>query len=230
MFLQRTDNIWGGFVRINANVTSRPPMSKDHYEEKYTNPELRRRLKEEILQSDKGGKPGQWSARKSQILVREYEEQGGDYKSDERDEAAQSLIEWEEQDWQTEEGDDRAREGKVTKRYLPKAVWDKLSETEKQEAERVKEEASKKGIQHVDWTPAVKRAMQEYEQEFQHEHELDESAHHQSSKRSNEQSHEEDDRTKEELYEQAKELHISGRSKMNREELIEAIESSEHKN
>jgi hypothetical protein len=146
------------------------PMSKDHYEEKYTDPELRRRLKEEILHSDKGGKPGQWSARKSQILVREYEAHGGGYLSDQRDEAAQHLEEWQEQDWQTESGGDRARDGKVTQRYLPKAVWDKLTDQEKEEAERVKEEASKKGIQHVDWTPAVKRAMHDYEQEFHHEH------------------------------------------------------------
>ncbi len=29
------------------------------------------------MQSDKGGKPGEWSARKSQLLVQEYEKQGG---------------------------------------------------------------------------------------------------------------------------------------------------------
>jgi hypothetical protein len=32
--------------------------------EKYTDPKLRDEVKEEIHQSDKGGKPGQWSARK----------------------------------------------------------------------------------------------------------------------------------------------------------------------
>jgi Rho termination factor, N-terminal domain len=183
-------------------------MSKDHYEEKYTDPELRRRLKEEIMQSDKGGEPGQWSARKSQMLVREYEAQGGGYKKSEKDEAAKSLQEWQEEDWQTEEGSDRARDGKVTKRYLPKAVWDKLSDFEKQEAEQLKEEASKKGIQHVEWTPAIKQAMHEYEQESHHKHEPD---------------HDEEI-SKEELYQQAKELNISGRSKMNRDELAEAIQ------
>jgi hypothetical protein len=140
-------------------------MSKDHYEDKYTDPELRRRLKEEILQSDKGGKPGEWSARKSQLLVREYEKHGGGDKQRQKDEAARSLEEWESEDWQTETGDDRAREGEVTKRYLPKAVWEKLSEKEKQEAERTKEVASQTGEQHVAWTPAIRRAMHEYEQE-----------------------------------------------------------------
>ena len=52
-------------------------MAKQEYEEKYTHPELRERIKEEIKASDKGGKEGQWSARKSQLLTQEYEKQGG---------------------------------------------------------------------------------------------------------------------------------------------------------
>ena len=75
------------------------------------------------MESDKGGKPGQWSARKSQLLVQEYEKQGGGYKKDEKDDAAKSLEEWGEQDWQTQDGDKARQDGK-TKRYLPKAVWE----------------------------------------------------------------------------------------------------------
>jgi hypothetical protein len=138
-------------------------MNKDERDDKYTDPELRDRIKEEIKQSDKGGKPGQWSARKSQLLVREYERRGGGYKRDKKDEAAKSLEEWSEQDWQTQKGDERARQGEATQRYLPKKIWDKLSDAEKQEAEKSKEEASKKGEQHVKWTPAIKRAMREME-------------------------------------------------------------------
>ncbi len=65
-------------------------MATDDYDEKYTEPELRRKLKEEIRASDKGGKKGQWSARKSQLLVHEYEKHSGGYKG-EKDEAAKSL-------------------------------------------------------------------------------------------------------------------------------------------
>ncbi|MGL5806239.1 MAG: hypothetical protein ACRC11_12495 [Xenococcaceae cyanobacterium] len=195
-------------------------MTDDNYDEKYTDPELRRQLKEKILESDRGGKPGQWSARKSQILVKEYEKQGGDYKKDEKDEAAKSLEQWSQEDWQTEEGDDRAREDNTTKRYLPKAVWDKLSKKEKKEAEHSKEKADKKGKQHVKWTPAIKKAMVEYENEC-------------NSKKSNlpqgvlrnrelESKHEP---TKKDLYEQAKTLNIQGRSKMSVGELKKAIDS-----
>jgi hypothetical protein len=31
----------------------------------YTKPELRERIKDRMMESSKGGKPGQWSARKS---------------------------------------------------------------------------------------------------------------------------------------------------------------------
>ncbi|MEL7078302.1 MAG: hypothetical protein AAGK10_03505 [Cyanobacteria bacterium J06555_3] len=116
-------------------------MTRDNYEQKYTKPDLRRQIKDELMQSDKGGKPGQWSARKSQLLVQEYEKQGGGYKKQNKDEAAKSLEEWGEQNWQTQSGEQARQDGK-TKRYLPRAVWEKLSDEEKQEAEQIKQQAS----------------------------------------------------------------------------------------
>ena len=47
----------------------------------YTKPTLRKRLFEKIKAGSKGGKPGQWSARKAQMLAREYKAAGGGYKS-----------------------------------------------------------------------------------------------------------------------------------------------------
>lgn len=46
----------------------------------YTKPTLRKRLFEQIKAGDKGGKAGQWSARKAQMLAKAYKEQGGGYK------------------------------------------------------------------------------------------------------------------------------------------------------
>jgi hypothetical protein len=40
--------------------------------EKYTDPKLRDEVKEEIHNGDKGGAPGQWSARKAQMMAQEY--------------------------------------------------------------------------------------------------------------------------------------------------------------
>jgi|TARA_R100000479_G_C6341228_1_gene185415 hypothetical protein len=47
----------------------------------YTNPALRKRLFKKIKAGSKGGKPGQWSARKAQMLAREYKAAGGGYRS-----------------------------------------------------------------------------------------------------------------------------------------------------
>ena len=47
----------------------------------YTKPALRKRLFEKIKAGSKGGKAGQWSARKAQMLAKAYKEAGGGYKS-----------------------------------------------------------------------------------------------------------------------------------------------------
>lgn len=46
----------------------------------YTKPSLRKQIFERIKAGSKGGAPGQWSARKSQLLAREYKASGGGYK------------------------------------------------------------------------------------------------------------------------------------------------------
>jgi|TARA_R100001086_G_scaffold200110_1_gene116400 hypothetical protein len=46
----------------------------------YTKPSLRKRLFSRIKASSKGGKPGQWSARKAQMLAKAYKSAGGGYK------------------------------------------------------------------------------------------------------------------------------------------------------
>lgn len=68
----------------------------------YTKPELRERLKNRIKSGSKGGKPGQWSARKAQMLAKAYKERGGGYKG-EKTEGQKSLSRWGEQKWSTRE-------------------------------------------------------------------------------------------------------------------------------
>jgi|TARA_R110000787_G_scaffold225803_1_gene333625 hypothetical protein len=46
----------------------------------YTKPALRKRLFARIKAGTKGGKAGQWSARKAQMLAKAYKEAGGGYK------------------------------------------------------------------------------------------------------------------------------------------------------
>jgi hypothetical protein len=128
-------------------------VAKQEYEAKYTDPGLREKIKEEIKASDKGGKEGQWSARKSQLLTQEYEKRGGGYKG----QSQINLEEWTEEEWQTKEGDARQEDGE-TKPYLPKEAWETMSEAEKEETEQKKREGSKNGRQYVSNTEGAKRA------------------------------------------------------------------------
>ena len=45
----------------------------------YTKPGMRKRLFKRIMAGSKGGRSGQWSARKAQMLAREYKKAGGGY-------------------------------------------------------------------------------------------------------------------------------------------------------
>jgi len=46
----------------------------------YTKPSMRKSLFEKIKAGSKGGNAGQWSARKAQMLAKEYKAKGGGYK------------------------------------------------------------------------------------------------------------------------------------------------------
>lgn len=46
----------------------------------YTKPEMRKKLFNKIKAGSKGGDPGEWSARKAQMLAKEYKAKGGGYK------------------------------------------------------------------------------------------------------------------------------------------------------
>jgi hypothetical protein len=46
----------------------------------YTKPMMRKRLVAKYKAGSKGGKAGQWSARKAQMVAKEYKAKGGGYK------------------------------------------------------------------------------------------------------------------------------------------------------
>ena len=55
-------------------------VSKVNEAGNYTKPGMRKRLFESIKAGGKGGSPGQWSARKAQLLASQYKKAGGGYK------------------------------------------------------------------------------------------------------------------------------------------------------
>ena len=60
----------------------------------YTKPELRERLKNQILNQEVAGTAaGKWSARKALLLAKKYKEKGGGYKGG-RTEKQKELKKW----------------------------------------------------------------------------------------------------------------------------------------
>jgi hypothetical protein len=58
----------------------KPSKSKVNEAGNYTKPEMRKALFKKIKAGTKGGDPGEWSARKAQLLASEYKKAGGGYK------------------------------------------------------------------------------------------------------------------------------------------------------
>lgn len=61
-------------------VAKKKTESKVNEAGNYTKPALRKKLFNEIKAGTKGGDPGEWSARKAQLLAKRYKEAGGGYK------------------------------------------------------------------------------------------------------------------------------------------------------
>ena len=116
-------------------------------EDNYTDPALREKIKQEVIAGDKGGRPGQWSARKAQMVAHEYTAEGGGYKHP-RNAAQESLKEWGEEKWHTADGKP-AIQGETTHRYLPDEAWKELSPEEKKATDEKKVRGSHKGKQFV---------------------------------------------------------------------------------
>ncbi len=61
-------------------AAKKPTKSKVNQAGNYTKPGMRKSLFNKIKAGSKGGDAGEWSARKAQMLAREYKAKGGGYK------------------------------------------------------------------------------------------------------------------------------------------------------
>ena len=124
----------------------------------YNKPQLRERLKKEIMASNKGGRSGQWSARKAQLLAQRYEKAGGGY-TGAKTKTQKSLSKWTKEDWGTKSGKPSTQGPKATgERYLPKKAREKLSASQYAATTAAKRRGTKAGKQFVPNTPAAKKA------------------------------------------------------------------------
>ncbi|NVJ06533.1 hypothetical protein HUW63_14965 [Myxococcus sp. AM001] len=140
-----------------TGTASRSTARKAASPGRYTEPALRERIKARILRGSKGGEAGEWSARKAQLVAAEYKKAGGGYRGG-RGGTQKSLTSWTQEEWQTQEGDARARKGGTTSRYLPKQAWAQLSPAQKRATERKKREGTRRGKQFVRNTAAARTA------------------------------------------------------------------------
>lgn len=124
----------------------------------YSKPGLRKRIVAEVKASNKGGRPGQWSARKAQLAADRYEKAGGGY-SGPKTTAQRSLSKWTKEEWGTKSGKPSIQGPKATgERYLPKKAIQSLNKAEYQATSERKREATRRGQQFVSNTPAAKAA------------------------------------------------------------------------
>ncbi|MCW6507427.1 DUF5872 domain-containing protein [Lichenifustis flavocetrariae] len=163
-----------------------------------TDPSLWEKVKRQVTASDKGGKPGQWSARKAQLAVHDYKQEGGGYKG--KKSTDNHLTQWTEEQWGTKSGKPSLE---TAERYLPKAAREALSPDEYRRTSAKKRADMRKGKQ----ASAQPRDVAE---KTSHSRKAPvELATGRASKAA--------------LYAEAKRLDIEGRSKMSKDELVAAL-------
>lgn len=111
-----------------------------------SNPALWKRVVARVKAGEKGGKAGQWSARKAQLAVSTYKKEGGGYKGAKSE--SNSLAKWTKQKWTTKSGKPSTQGKEATgERYLPEKAIKSLSSEEYARTSAAKRMALKKGQQ-----------------------------------------------------------------------------------
>lgn len=108
-------------------------------------------------QETAGTHSGQWSARKAQMAVRLYKEDGGGYRGEKPKD--NSLVKWQREDWTTKSGKPSHETGE---RYLPRKAIENLSSKEYQETSKAKRQGMKAGEQYVSQPKSIKEKVKKY--------------------------------------------------------------------
>lgn len=163
-----------------------------------SDPKLWDKVKDRVTKGAKGGKPGQWSARKAQLATAAYKKEGGGYKGAKNDD--NSLAQWTEENWGTRSGKES---GKTGERYLPKEAREHLSKNEYDRTTAKKRKDSAAGKQFSSQPKDVAKKSAKYRH-----------------------GGTDDAPTKAQLYAEAKKHNIQGRSTMSKAQLQRAVEKA----
>ena len=132
-------------------------ISKAKKTAKKKNPALWSRIKSAVKAGSKGGRAGQWSARKAQLAVQRYKKSGGGYKG--KKSGKTGLSRWTKQKWGTKSGKPSRKTGE---RYLPKKARQALSPQEYGASTRAKRKATKQGKQFSAQPKKIARKTAKY--------------------------------------------------------------------
>ncbi len=169
-----------------------------------SDPKLWDEVKGEVVAGDKGGKPGQWSARKAQLATAEYKKEGGDYVGEKSKD--NHLQQWTDEEWGTKSGGKSEETGE---RYLPKEAREHLSASEYKRTSDKKRADTKKGKQFSAQPADVAGKTK---------------PHRETGKQAKSKSpRAKTTQPRAELYAKAKAKNVAGRSKMNVEQLARAV-------
>ena len=128
----------------------------------YTKPGLRESIKNRILAGSKGGRPGQWSARKAQLVAQAYKKAGGGYTGS-KTRKQKSLSKWTKEEWGTRSGRPSTQGSKATgERYLPKKARQALSKKEYAATSAKKRRDTKAGRQFSKQPKSIARKTARY--------------------------------------------------------------------
>lgn len=128
----------------------------------YTKPELRQRILSAVKSGTDGGRSGQWSARKAQLVAQKYKAAGGGY-SGPKTSGQQSLSKWGKEKWRTKSGKPSTVGPKATgERYLPSAAIKSLTSKEYAKTSAAKRRGTKAGKQFVKQPKTIARKTRNY--------------------------------------------------------------------
>ena len=121
-----------------------------------------KRIVSSVKAGDKGGKPGQWSARKAQMATQRYKKSGGGYSGPKTD-AQKSLSKWTKEEWGTKSGKPSTQGSKATgERYLPKKARQALTPAEYAATTKAKRKGTASGKQFVKQPESVAKKTARY--------------------------------------------------------------------
>ena len=128
----------------------------------YTKPNLRATILASVKAGTEGGKAGQWSARKAQIVAQRYKKAGGGYTGP-KTSKQKSLSKWTAEKWTTKSGKPSTQGPKATgERYLPSKAIKALSAKEHAKTSAAKREGTKAGKQFVKQPKSIAKKTRSY--------------------------------------------------------------------